>query len=107
MRATLEVCVREKLWTWGGTYFGYREGVKLWTYDGRNVGKFRGNAVFEVDGSYLGEIKNGKLITSKSKTSRGSSFSPSGDHVGEVPTVDRVGTVMLAGYEDFPGPEEF
>ena len=52
------------LWTWGGTYFGHREGDELWTYDGRLVGRFVGDEVFGTDGRYLGEIRDSDhLIT--------------------------------------------
>ncbi len=96
------------LWTWGGTYFGSREGDGLWTHSGRHVGHFIGDEVYGSDGRYLGEIKNGKLITSlSSRSRRGSGFTPHASRVGHVPYVDHVGMVMYSGYEDFPGPETF
>lgn len=96
------------LWTWGGTYFGTREGDDLWTHSGHHVGRFQGEGVFGSDGSYLGEILHDKLITrSSSKNRRISSFAPWASRVGRVPYVDHVGTVMYAGYEDFPSPEVF
>ena len=66
------------LWTWGGKYFGYRNGNRLITHDGRHVGRFYQDEVYGVNGHYLGEIKNGnRLITKRSrKNSRKSSFSP-------------------------------
>jgi len=95
------------LHTWGGTYFGTRDGDDLWTHDGRHVGRFRGDEVFDSSGRYLGELKSGKLITNNSKTCRsGPSFSPYASRVGHVPSVGHVGTVMIAGYEDFPAPDE-
>ena len=96
-----------KLYTWGGTYFGMREGNELWTYDGRHVGRFRGEEVYDSEGHYLGELKNGKLITMSSKVSKsGPSFSPSASRVGHVPSTNHVGSVMIAGYVDFPSPDE-
>jgi hypothetical protein len=96
-----------KLHTWGGAYFGRRDGDDLWTHDGRHVGRFRGDEVFDSSGRYLGELKDGKLITKTSKKSRsGPSFSPHASRVGHVPSVGHVGSVMIAGYEDFPGPDE-
>jgi hypothetical protein len=94
------------LWTWGGEYFGYREGDSLWTHDGRHVGQFQGSDVFGRDGGYLGELMNGdRLIRSRSKKStRGGSFAPYGRRVGVVKSVNYVGNVMYAGYEDFPSP---
>jgi len=53
------------------------------------AGSVQGQRVYGPDGSHSG------------------SFAPAGNRIGHVVSVDRVGTVMLAGYEDFPGPEEF
>ena len=36
------------LWTWGGTYFGSREGDGLWTHSGRHVGHFIGDEVMAL-----------------------------------------------------------
>jgi len=95
------------LYTWGGTYFGKRDGDDLWTHDGRHVGRFRGDEVFDSSGRCLGELKNGKLITNFSKKSKsGPSCSPHIGRVGHVPSVDHVGSVMLVGHEDFPSPDE-
>ena len=95
------------LYTWGGKYFGKRNGDNLWTHDGCYVGRFSGDEVFDSSGQYLGELKNGKLITNTSKKSKSvPSFSPYADRVGHVPSVDHVGSIMLVGYEDFPRPDE-
>jgi hypothetical protein len=56
------------LWTWGGTYFGYRDGDSLWTHDGRKVGRFYGNEVFGPDGKYLGEFRSENLSRLKGVT---------------------------------------
>jgi hypothetical protein len=96
------------LWTWGGKYFGSREGDDLWTHFGRHIGRFEGDEVFGPDGRYLGEIKSGKLITrSSSKRRRIGRFVPHARRGGHVPYVNHVGTVMYAGYEDFPAPDTF
>lgn len=98
----------EKLWTWGGDFFGYKDNDKLWTYSGKNVGKFYNDEVYGADGRYLGEIKNGRLITKKSrKNFRKFSFSPYANRVGIVKNVNYVGYVMYAGCEDFPHPDSF
>jgi hypothetical protein len=90
------------------TYFGYRDGNDLWTHTGKHVGRFDGDEVYRRDGRYLGEIKSGKLITrSSARGHRGSSFAPHASRVGRVPYVGHVGTVMYAGYEDFPSPDSF
>jgi hypothetical protein len=34
------------LWTWGGTYFGHRDGDDLWTHSGRHVGRFHGDELY-------------------------------------------------------------
>ena len=98
------------LYTWGGTYFGKRDRDDLWTYDGRHVGRFWGPEVFDKHGRYIGELKDGKLITDTSKRSSrsGPSFTPYPNRVGHVPCADQVlaGSVIPAGYEDFPSPHE-
>ena len=95
------------LWTWGGTFFGHRDGDELWTHNGRHIGHFHGDEVYAHDGRYLGEIRsNNRLITCLSKTSwRKGAFAPYANRVGVVPYVGYVGFVMYAGYEDFPSPE--
>ena len=97
----------ESLYTWGGTYFGKRDGDSLFTLNGVEAGRFHGDEIYGADGAYVGELKNGKLITNLSKTSRRKgSFTPryKGGHVGYV---GHVGSVMAVGYEDFPDPETF
>jgi sporulation protein YlmC with PRC-barrel domain len=97
----------ESLYTWGGTYFGKRDGDSLFTHDGVEAGRFHGDEVFGADGAYLGELKNGKLITKLSRISaRKSSFTPR-HRGGHVPYVGHVGSVLYVGYEDFPDPENF
>jgi hypothetical protein len=97
------------LWTWGGTFFGHRDGDNLWTHDGNHIGRFHGDEVYGPDGQYLGELKNGdRLITCQSKKNwNKSGFSPYASRIGFVPYVDYVGYVMYAGYEDFPAPSKF
>ncbi len=97
------------LWTWGGTFFGHRDGDELWTHDGLHVGRFHDDEVYGPDGRYLGEIKSeNRLITCLSKKSRRKGrFTPYASRVGSVPYVGYVGYAMYAGYEDFPPPEEF
>jgi hypothetical protein len=95
------------LYTYGGKFFGNRDGDNLWTHDGRHVGRFRGDDVYDKQGRYLGEIKSGKLITNRSKAGRSSSsFTPHAGRVGFVPSVGHVGSVLPVGYEDFPGPDD-
>lgn len=97
----------ESLYTWGGTYFGKRDGDSLFTHNGVEAGRFHGDEIFGADGAYLGELKNGKLITKQSRSSaRKVRFNPRqrGGHVGYV---GHVGTVMYIGYEDFPDPDSF
>jgi len=96
------------LWTWGGTFWGYREGNSLWTHDGRHVGQFYDDEVYGSGGRYLGEImSDNRLITCVGKKSwRRGGFMPYINHVGIVPYVNYVGHVMYAGYEDFPSLDE-
>jgi hypothetical protein len=96
------------LWTWGGTYFGQRDGDSLWTCKGRHVGRFHDDEVYGRDGKYLGEIKSdNRLITNKSKRSRRhGSFTPYGSR-GSSRYGNCGGYGMYAGYEDFPDPESF
>lgn len=97
----------EALWTWGGVFFGHRDGDDLWTFDGRHIGRFNGEEIYGPDGRYLGELKNdNRLITCISKKARRrGSFSPYAHRMGFVPYVNCVSYVMYAGYEDFPAPE--
>lgn len=99
---------RTLLWTWGGTFFGYRDGDDLWTHDGRHVGRFHEDEVYGPDGHYLGKIRDEKrLITNLGKTQRRKgSFLRRVNRVGIVPRVDYVGRVMYVGHEDFPRPED-
>ena len=93
----------ETVFTWSGTCFGHKDGDRLWNHRGRHVGTFIGSEIYGTDGRYLGELRNGKLITKKSKKSkRRSGFTPRMNRSPRVKSVDRVGSVMLAGYEDFP-----
>ncbi len=48
----------DRLWTWGGECFGYRDGDDLWTHDGRHVARFVSNEVYGPDGRYIGETMN-------------------------------------------------
>ncbi len=97
----------ESLYTWGGTYFGKREGNSLFTYNGVEAGRFHGDEIFGADGAYLGELKNGKLITNQSRSSgtKGSFMPRQGG--GHMPSMDHMGSMMLMGYEDFPDPDSF
>lgn len=96
-----------QLWTWSGTYFGFREDDSLFTYSGIEAGHFRDEEIYGADGTYLGELKNGKLITRLSnKLKRKGGFIPR-RRAGHVRYVSHVGSVMYAGYEDFPDPETF
>ncbi|MFC3229159.1 hypothetical protein ACFOGJ_18075 [Marinibaculum pumilum] len=94
----------ERLWTWSGRSFGYRDGDNLWTQDGRHVGRFKGDEVYGPDGRYLGELKNdNRLIRNRSKHClRRSGFFPSGRRMEGLSYANYVGYVMYAGYEDFP-----
>jgi len=95
--------MKTQLWTWGGRYFGYREGDDLWHHEGNHVGQFEGDEIFSADGRYLGEVRSGnRLIVNCSKKGRiGRSFSSRLSRVAVVPYVDYVGNIMVAGYEDF------
>ncbi len=97
------------LWTWGGEYFGYRNGDELWTHDGKHVGRFYDDEVFASNGLYLGEIRNeNRLITKISKSNRRRScFTPKMSRIGRVKYVNYVGYVMYIGHEDFPSPSSF
>ena len=97
------------LWTWSGTYFGYRDSDNLRTHGGKHVGRFHGDEVYGTDGGYLGEIKNGnRLITHISKKSRRRySFAAYARTRGFAKYANYVGYVMYVGYEDFPEPEGF
>jgi hypothetical protein len=95
------------LWTWGGTYFGYREGDDLWTHNGRHVGRFYDDEVYGPDGHYLGELRNDtRLITRLSKKGHHkTTFTTPSSRVGRVPHLNYIGYAMYVGCEDFPEPE--
>ena len=44
----------ERMFTWSGRSFGYKDGENLWTYSGKHVGKFHGDEVYGPDARYLG-----------------------------------------------------
>ena len=101
----------EMMFTWRGRSFGYKDGENLWTYSGKHVGRFHCDEVYGSDGRYLGEMKNDKLITkyqdklitkTTKKSRRKSAFTPRMNRMRRAKIVNRVGTVMLVGHEDFP-----
>ncbi len=55
--------VPEKLWTWRGRFFGYRQDDHLYTHDGKCVGRFDGPAIFGRKGRYLGQLTRGRLVS--------------------------------------------
>ena len=92
-----------RIFTWGGRSFGYRDGTDLWTNTGKHAGKFHGDEIYGPDGRYLGELRNDKLIAKTSKKStRKNTFSPRMNRMGRMKLVDRIGHVMQSGYEEFP-----
>jgi hypothetical protein len=98
----------QPLWTWGGAFFGHRDGDDLWTYDGRHVGRFSGDEIYGPDGRYLGEIVSTDcLITCLIKIRWTKfSFTPRGDRTGGAPEPRRSGFLLPAGYKDFPFPSD-
>ena len=95
------------LWTWGGKFFGYRDGDLLFTHRGKCVGRFSGDEVCGRGGEYLGELINGdRLIANRSKRSWRGPAAPSvqGGAIGRL--ANYVGYVMYAGHEDSPDPDE-
>ena len=97
----------ESLFTWSGRYFGYRDGDNLWTYTGKHAGRFYDDEVYSPRGRYLGELRNGKLITRRSKASkRRSGFRPQRNRMGRMKLMNHVGSVMISGHEDFPHIED-
>lgn len=97
------------LWTWGGKFFGYREGDDLRTHTGIHVGKFHGDEIYGSDGYYLGEVKNDRRLITKinKKGHRKSSFNPRMKRTGRTKHTDYTGYTMYTGSKDFPAPEEF
>jgi CheY-like chemotaxis protein len=95
----------DDLWTWGGEYFGFRDGAELWTYEGVHVGRFRrDNEIFRPNGMYMGDLLNGRLIVDWHKTARrASSFTPFERRSGRDKFADREPFDMQIGFKDFPG----
>ena len=93
----------DRLYTWGGRYFGFRDGDSLWTYTGRNVGRFHQDEVYGADGRYLGELRRGRLITRRSKEhKRVNGFRPRMNRMARMKYMDRMGHMMPLGFGDFP-----
>ena len=98
----------EKVWTWGGKYFGYFNGDSLYTYKGKHIGNRRNDRIFSLSGGYLGELRNNRLISkSGGLPVRSTPTVGYADRAEIVKNADYVGSVMIAGYEDFPAPESF
>ena len=97
----------QMLWTWGGKFFGYRDGDDLWTHDGRHVGRFRGDNAFDQHGRYLGEVmQRDRLITSTTKgIGQTGIFTPYAKRAGIARYANYAGYAMYAGYRDFPSPD--
>jgi len=96
------------LWTWGGEYFGFRDGSELWTFEGKYAGRFRREVeIYRPDGLYMGDVVDGRLIVDWHKTARrGSSFTPSGDRSVNKTFGDRESLDMQIGFKDFPSVRE-
>ncbi|MBT3995670.1 MAG: response regulator [Chloroflexi bacterium] len=94
----------DDLWTWGGEYFGFRDGADLWTFEGKHVGRIRrGTEIYRTDGRYMGDVVDGRLIVDWHKTARrASSFTPSGDRSVNRTFGDREPFDMQIGFKDFP-----
>lgn len=94
----------DDLWTWGGEYFGFRDGAELWTYEGIHVGRFRRETeIFRSDGLYMGDLMDGRLIVDWHKTARrASSFTPFERRSGRDKFADREPIDMQIGFKDFP-----
>ena len=98
----------DRLYTWKGRFFGFRDGDDLWTYTGRNVGRFYSDEVYGTDGRYLGELRSGKLIRRRSKGHRRTGrFRPRMNRMPRMKYMDHMGSMMPVGYEDFPSVEAF
>ena len=96
------------LFTQGGKCFGYCDGNELRIHTGKHIGRFHGDEVYGNDGRYLGELINDRLITHKGKKSkRRSGFTRRINRVPKIKSIDRIGRIMISGYEDFPGPDAF
>jgi hypothetical protein len=94
------------LWTWRGTFFGYRRRDSLFTYDGREVGRFDGKEVYGPNVHYLGELRNDRLIVKESqKAQKRGTFIPA-IRIAYEKQNSVNGRALPAGYEDFPAPEK-
>ncbi len=92
-----------RLWTWRGTWFGYREGPVLWASDGRQVGQFVDDLVYGPSGRYLGEVRAGRLVTHRaSKRRRGPSFTAQAPRAATRAHVDLVALPLPPEDDEFP-----
>jgi len=103
----------DRVWTWSGRGFGYRDGHIIWTCEGRYVGEIYDDGIYDKDGIYIGEFKKGRLVTHKKKKGKKRhDFKPHVIQSGRVLTdhgksklgtfEKRRGYVMLVDHEDFP-----
>lgn len=104
----LDAPTADDLFTWRGTYFGFRSGTELYTYEGKHVARFRRDGeLYRPDGLYMGDVREGRLIVDWHKTARrASSFKPSGDRSGRARFADRDPFDMQIGFKDFPEVED-
>ena len=91
----------EVVYSYGGSPFK-RDGDGLWSSTGRYLGKFRGDMVYGRDGRYLGELRNDRLAHNPRHANRQTVASSRMDRMG-LARMNRVGRVLPAGWEDFPG----
>src|SRR4051812_44051218 len=84
---------RERMWTWGGEFVGYRDGDRLWSHRGDCIGAFRDDEVFDRDGRYLGELRGSdRLIRKRGKDGRrGPRPGSPASRVAIVKSVNKVG----------------
>lgn len=95
---------QQYLWTWGGKFFGYRDGDELRTHDGRHVGQFFGDEVYNSKGEYVGEImSDNRLITNQQKSHYRKHHHYTQPNRGAMGVYGNYGGFgMYGGHQDFP-----
>ena len=86
---------------------GYKDGDELWTASGHCVGKFHGDDIHDTQGDYLGEQRGDRLVTQTTVVKPTVAvMAVRALRSMSSAQADKSGKSMLAGYEDFPDPDD-
>lgn len=77
-----------------------RSGTSLYGADGHYVGRFKGDKVYDTGGRYLGEIRNSRLVRSRTHVGVAGASAAKAGGVG-TPAARRVASAPPVGCDDF------